>query len=120
MTIQIWHNAVCSTSNKAKEALFQAFGDRLEIRDYIKNSPSTEEIKDVLHKMDQKAIDILRKKDKVYKEQFDGKELTEEEWINAMSAHPSIIERPIIITDAKAYLARPIDDFIDTVLPTLL
>ena len=57
---------------------------------------------------------ILRKKDKVFKEKFVDKDLSEKEWIQAMSENPSIIERPIVISNAKAWLARPFNDFVET------
>ena len=108
--IIIWHNKTCSTSRKALE-LLQEHTEKLNIRDYIKNTPSIAEIENVLKMMGQKPAYILRKKDKVFQELFADKKLSDKEWIIAMSQHPSIIERPIIIIDKKAYLARPVDEF---------
>jgi arsenate reductase len=120
MILQIWHNAACSSSNKVKEALVHSFGSVLEVREYLKYPPTEDEIKEVLSMMNQTPTYILRKKDKVFKEMFEGKELSDEEWIKAMSHHPSIIERPIVIANGKSYLARPSQEFIDSVLPKMM
>ncbi len=106
----IWHNKACSTSRKALE-LVQSQTEKLNIRDYLINPPSIAEIENVLKMMGQKPAYILRKKDKVFQELFADKNLSDKEWISAMSKHPSIIERPIIIMGKKAYLARPFDEF---------
>lgn len=106
----IWHNKSCSTSRKALELLLQS-SYKVSIRDYIKNPPSVGEIKNLLKMMGQKPIYILRKKDKIFQELYAQKQLSDIEWIEAMSKHPSIIERPIVIIETKAYLARPFDEF---------
>jgi arsenate reductase len=108
--IIIWHNKTCSTSRKAVE-LLQGHSKSLQIREYLKNPPSIAEITDVLHMMGQEPSYILRKKDKVFQECFAGKNLSDQEWISAMSQNPSIIERPIVIIGNKAYLARLFDAF---------
>jgi arsenate reductase len=112
--IIIWHNKVCSTSKKALE-LIQTKTENLTVRDYIKHPPSIVELEDVLKKMNQSPTYILRKKDKVFQELFAHKTLSDQEWLEAMSLHPSIIERPIIIIDNKAFLGRPIEDIEPTI-----
>lgn len=108
--ITIWHNKGCSTSRKILDLLQQHSSD-VAIRDYIANPPSVTELEAVLKKMKQPAAYILRKKDKVFQELFAGKECTDAQWIQAMSEHPSIIERPIVIIGRKAFLGRPVDEF---------
>lgn len=108
--IIIWHNKVCSTSRKAL-AIIEQYSNKIEIRDYIKQAPSPAEIRAVLKKMNAPAQAILRKKDKVFQELFASKTMTEAAWIVAMSQHPSIIERPIIIVQDQAFIARPIETF---------
>ena len=53
------------------------------------------------------AEKLLRKGEAIFKEQFKGKELTEDEWIQAMIDHPKLMERPIVVKDGKAVLGRP-------------
>jgi arsenate reductase (glutaredoxin) len=112
MNLTIYHNSSCSTSRKVLDYL-QAHHEHIEIRNYIANPPSVEELTVVLKKMNANAEDILRKKDKVYLEKFKDKTLTNQEWIEAMVEHPTIIERPIIIGETKAWLPRPVDAFLE-------
>lgn len=104
----IFHNNVCSTSRNVLDILKENSCE-ITIRDYIKNPPSIAELKEILSKSGLNAVDILRKKDKVFKESFEDKHLSNEEWLMAISENPTILERPIVIIDDKAVLARPID-----------
>ena len=58
-------------------------------------------------------LHILRKKDKVFLKKFADKNLSPKEWIKTMHNNPSIIERPTIILDKKAWLARPFDKWVE-------
>ena len=111
MNLTIWHYSGCGTSNKVLDFL-RSQNDSLTIREYQKNPPSVSELELVLNKMGMSASHILRKKDKVYKELFSNVVLSDQEWLEAMHQHPSIIERPIVVSDSKAWLARPADEFI--------
>jgi arsenate reductase len=104
----IFHNNVCSTSRNVLDILKENQFE-VEIRNYIQNPPSVDELKDILQKSGLDATALLRKKDKVFKESFEDKHLSNEEWLQAISENPSILERPIVIVDNKAVLARPID-----------
>jgi arsenate reductase len=104
----IFHNNVCSTSRNVLDILKENQFE-IEIRNYIDNPPSVDELKDILQKSGLEAMALLRKKDKVFKESFEDKHLSNEEWLQAISENPSILERPIVIVDNKAVLARPID-----------
>lgn len=108
MKLTIWHNNSCSTSRKALEFLEQK-GYDLTVINYIANPPSIKELEEVLRKMNTTPISILRKKDKVYQEKFADKNFSNNDWIEAMHLNPSIIERPIVISDKKAWLARPFE-----------
>lgn len=104
----IFHNNVCSTSRNVLDILKENQFE-VEIRNYIQNPPSVDELKDILKKSGLEASALLRKKDKVFKEFFEDKHLSNEEWLMAISENPSILERPIVIIDEKAVLARPIE-----------
>lgn len=104
----IFHNNVCSTSRNVLDILKENQFE-VEIRNYIQNPPSFDELKDILKKSGLEATALLRKKDKVFKESFEDKHLSNEEWLMAISENPSILERPIVIIDEKAVLARPIE-----------
>jgi arsenate reductase len=108
MKLIIWHNNVCSTSRKVLDYL-QNQGHEVSVRNYLTEAPSIGELQQVLEKLDHEAPYLLRKKDKVFQEKFADKTLSNPEWIQAMHENPSIIERPIVISDKKAWLVRPFD-----------
>ena len=79
----------------------------VEIIDYQVNPPSKGELKDILKMLNAKPIEIIRKGESIFKENFKGKELTDEEWIDAMLEFPKLIERPIVVNGDKAVIGRP-------------
>lgn len=81
-----------------------------EWREYLVDVPSEDEIRDVLKKLGMSAEELVRKKEPVFIEKYEGKQLSEEEWISALHQHPQLIQRPIIIMGNKAFFGRSEDD----------
>lgn len=104
--MKIYHNPRCSKSRQTLDLIKEANID-VEIVEYLKEIPSKDELKDVLSKLGKRPVEILRKGEADYKENFKGKELSDDEWIDAMIAYPKLIERPIVVKDNKAVLGRP-------------
>lgn len=104
--IQIFHNPRCSKSREAL-GLLRENGIEPEIREYLKQPPSETELTALLKKLNIQAVDLIRKGETLFKEQFKGKDLSNEEWIRALAAHPVLIERPIVINGNKAVIGRP-------------
>lgn len=50
---------------------------------------------------------LIRKNEKIYREQYKGKVLSEEQWLEILAKHPQLMERPMVVKDDKAVLARP-------------
>ncbi|HLS31559.1 MAG TPA: arsenate reductase (glutaredoxin) [Flavobacteriaceae bacterium] len=107
--ITIYHNNRCSKSREALALLEERNLDP-EVRYYLKDAPSTTEITDLLKKLNMKPEDLIRKKETIYKENFKGKDLTEDEWITILSENPRLIERPIVINGDKAAVGRPTEN----------
>lgn len=101
----ILHNARCSKSRNCYQILEEK-GENFEVRDYIKDPLTKEEIKDLLKKLNMPAEAVVRKTEEIYKENFRGKELSEDEWIDALVAYPRLLQRPIVIMGDKAYVGR--------------
>lgn len=104
--LKIFHNARCSKSRQGLEILKES-GEDFEIIDYLKNPPTVQEIKDLLQLLAIPAIDLVRKNEAIWNENYKGKTLSEEEVVQAMHDHPKLIERPIVIKDGKAVVGRP-------------
>jgi arsenate reductase len=106
MAIEIFHNPRCRKSREAL-ALLEAKGISPEIVLYLDDVPTAAPLKDLLQKLGMKAEELLRKGEDIYKAHYRGQSLSESEWIEAMVAHPKLIERPIVIKGSKAVVARP-------------
>jgi arsenate reductase (glutaredoxin) len=102
----LYHNPRCSKSREAL-GMLQADGVHFEVREYLKEPPSFEELSSVLAKLQLSAIDIIRKKEPYYREHYQGKILSNDEWIHVMMEHPVLIERPIFISGNQAVIGRP-------------
>ena len=113
--VQIWHNPRCSKSRNAL-ALLEEKGIETEVVKYLDTPHSTEEIKTLLKMLDFScARDLMRTKEEIYKELNLKEEHDEEKLIEAMIAHPRLIERPIVIKDGKAAIGRPIENIIELI-----
>lgn len=102
----LYHNPRCRKSREAQQILQQA-NEPVEIVLYLKNSLSKEELKDILLKLEISAINLVRKNEAIWKENYKNKSLTEDELITAMVNNPKLIERPIAIKNGKAIIGRP-------------
>lgn len=81
--------------------------------EYLKDTPSAEELKDVLHKLGLKPEQVLRKGEQVYKDTYADKGYTDEEWLQIMAENPILIERPIVVKGDKAVIGRPPERVLD-------
>lgn len=104
----IYHNNRCSKSRQALQWLREKDLDP-EIKEYLKEPPSVDELKEVLKKLDIPAEELVRKSEAIYKENFKEKDFSEEEWIEILVENPRLIQRPIIIKDEKAVIGRPVE-----------
>ncbi|MGJ8666196.1 MAG: arsenate reductase (glutaredoxin) [Patiriisocius sp.] len=102
----LYHNPRCSKSRQALQ-LLQEKGETVDVVLYLKDIPSVAEIKNLLSLLEISAEELLRKGESIWKEKFKGREISEEEIIQAMHEHPKLIERPIAIKGTKAIIGRP-------------
>ncbi|NLR92634.1 arsenate reductase (glutaredoxin) [Flammeovirga agarivorans] len=104
--IKIWHNPRCSKSRESLNLLKEGSND-IEIREYLKDTPSKEEVTEIINLLGIKPLELIRKGEAIFKENFKGKDLSDDEYIQAMVDFPKLIERPIVIKDNKAVIGRP-------------
>ena len=111
MKVVIWHNPRCRKSREGYKFLEEK-GIDFEVRNYLENPPTAEELRKVLQLMDAAPREIIRKGEKEYKELgLKDKSISDDKLIEAMAAHPKLIERPIVIVDdRKAALGRPVEN----------
>lgn len=108
--ITIYHNPRCSKSRQTLQ-LIEDQGIQPEIIKYLEHPPSKAQLKAILKKLDMNPRDLMRTKEKEYKEAgLDDASLTKEMLIEAMIEHPKLIERPIVLANDKAALGRPPED----------
>ncbi|HRH71722.1 arsenate reductase (glutaredoxin) [Zoogloea sp.] len=105
-TLRIYHNARCSKS-RAACALVREQGFEPEVVEYLKSPPSRSELAELLRKLGMSAVSIVRKGEGIYKSEYQGRELNEEQWLDAFVKHPILIERPIVVRGERAVVARP-------------
>ena len=87
-----------------------ARGVEFESVNYIDKPFSASELRDLLDRAGLKAQDALRRNEPAYKQLVAGKELSDDEVLKVMAAHPELVQRPIVVRDEKAVLARPIEN----------
>lgn len=106
--IKIYHNPRCSKSRQGL-AILEESGNEFEIVTYLKDTPTKEELRELLSKLAIQPIDLVRKNETIWKEKFKGKTLSDTAVIDAMVQFPKLIERPIIVNGEKAVVGRPSD-----------
>ena len=107
MSVTIYHNPACGTSRNTL-ALIRATGTEPTVVEYLKTPPSREELVALIDRMGIRPRALLRQKGTPYAELgLDDAALSDEALIDAMVAHPILINRPIVTTAAGARLCRP-------------
>ncbi|MFT8990866.1 MAG: arsenate reductase (glutaredoxin) [Gluconobacter albidus] len=117
MTITIYHNPACGTSRNVL-ALIRNRSEEPRIVEYLKTPPSRAELVDLITRMGVPVRAILREKGTLYHELgLDDPALSDDALIDAMMAHPILINRPIVITPLGVALCRPSETVLD-ILPS--
>lgn len=104
--LTIYHNGECSKCRSALEIL-QERNVPHEVRWYLADPLSKEELDQLLKKLNMLSSQLVRKSEPLYKEQYDDRHMTEADWLEALVNNPILIERPIVEKGDKAIVARP-------------
>lgn len=104
--MKIYHNPRCRKSRETLQIL-QENKFEVDIVEYLVHPPTADELKSIVQMLNISPEALIRKGETEYKENFKGKKLTDNEWIEAMVKYPKLIERPIVIKNKKAVLGRP-------------
>ncbi len=107
MTITIYHNPKCSNSRTAL-ALIRDSGVEPTIVEYLKEPPSRKKLAELVATMGTGARALLREKEALCKELgLDDHAVSDAKLLDAMAAHPILINRPVVVTPKGAKLCRP-------------
>ena len=107
--IKIYHNPRCSKS-RLGVAFLEENQKEFQIVKYLEEPLSKEQLTEIISILNIKPIELVRKTEKVWKELFKGKELSDDQIIEAMVNHPKLIERPIAINGNKGAIGRPTEE----------
>ena len=106
--ITIYHNPRCAKSRQGV-AFLEAQKQDFETVLYLKDKLTKEELTNLITQLGIQAEALVRKTEKIWKDNFKGKELSDEDIITAMIEYPKLIERPIVSNGSKAVVGRPTD-----------
>jgi arsenate reductase len=104
--IKIYHNPRCRKSREGLQLLKES-KQEFKIIEYLKETPNFDELKSIINLLGITPLELIRKNESIWKKNYKGKELTNDEVIRAMTEHPKLIERPIVINKEKAIIGRP-------------
>ncbi len=104
--LKIYHNPRCAKSREGL-AILEESGKDFEVVKYLENPPSYIQLSAIIGKLGIPAIDLVRKNEKIWKENYKGKEMDDQAIIQAMVDNPKLIERPIVIYNNEAVVGRP-------------
>jgi len=105
--LTLYHNPRCSKSRGALE-LLEARGLTPTIIRYLETPPAAEQLRDLLGKLGIGARELLRTGEDDYKTlNLADSRLSDEQLITAMTTHPKLIERPILVAGDQAIIGRP-------------
>jgi len=104
--ITIYHNPRCSKSRECLQ-LLQLEGISFTTVKYLAEPLGREELAGLIRKLGIEPMALVRQKETVWAENYAGKLLSNEQVIDALAAHPLLIERPIVVNGNKAVIARP-------------
>lgn len=104
--IIIYHNPRCRKSREGLEIVKEA-GVDFKVIEYLKTPLTYDEVYNLVNLLGIQPYQLIRTNESIWKEQFKGKELSDQDLIKAMSDFPKLIERPVAVNKDKAVIGRP-------------
>lgn len=106
--ITIYHNPRCTKSRQGL-AVVEASGQERKVIKYLKEALTFSQLEELITTLDIAPIELVRKNEAIWKQNYKGKDLTDQEIIEAMVENPKLIERPIVIVGKNGVIGRPIE-----------
>ena len=104
--MKIYHNPRCAKSRAGLKYLEEK-GFEIEVKKYMTDGISEKELREILEKTGKKPFELVRTQEKSYREKYQGKEFSDDQWIKIMEENPHLLQRPLVINGNKAVLANP-------------
>ena len=104
--MKIYHNPRCSKSRQTLEIIKKS-QQEFEIVEYLKDLLSISELEIIIEKLGITPVELVRKNELIWKENYKGKNLSDKEIVQAMIENPKIMERPIFVMGKNAVVGRP-------------
>ena len=108
MEVTIYHNPRCRKSREALSFLEEK-SCKVIVVEYLKDLLSMEELRTLINDLNIRPIELVRKNESIWKEQFKDKDLSDTEILEAMVQNPKLIERPIIKSEKGVVVGRPLE-----------
>lgn len=111
----IYHNPRCSKSREGLQILEKS-NEEFEVVKYLDDPLSFQQLTEIIGKIGIQPIELVRKNEKIWKDEYKGKDLSKTQIVQAMVDNPKLIERPIVVTEHGAVIGRPsseIQDLLD-------
>jgi len=109
----IYHNPRCSKSRETL-AILETENETIEIIKYLETPPDKETLRHLLRLLNVSARQLMRRSEVEYAQNgLSDEALSEDQLLDAMVAHPKLIERPIVIKGDKAAIGRPPESVLD-------
>lgn len=104
--LTIYHNPRCGKSREGLQ-LLESLDIPFETLKYLTEPLTKEELTGLIQKLGIRPIELVRTKETVWKENYQGKQLTDAQVVEAMAEHPILMERPVVVNGDRAVIARP-------------
>jgi len=109
--VTIFHNPKCSKS-RATLQILQDKGADITVVEYLKNPPTIEKLQELSTKLSLPVSEFIRKKEPIFQE-LNLKNADERALLQAISLHPTLLERPIVEKNQKAVIGRPPENVLE-------
>jgi len=109
MSYKIFHNSRCKHSRAGLDYLKSLTSD-IEVREYLSDSITLKELKEILLKTNLKPSQIIRTNEEYFKMYLKGKKFTDDELMKIILENPKLIVRPIVVGKYKAVIGNPVEE----------
>ncbi len=107
MSVTIYHNPHCSKSRQTLE-LLQQHAEEIEVIEYLKTPPDPNQLRRILTMLELSPRQLMRRTEAEYRSlNLADASLSDDALVDAMVAHPVLIQRPIVCANGRAAIGRP-------------